>query len=271
MKRNREIKDTVFKLIFSQPENYTRLAKELGEARDGDSVELLSIRNLFVKGMYNDLGLLVNGKELILLVEAQSTNPVNIGLRCLLYACHILENFISAESDHTSIYGRQVYKVPAVKAYAIYTGTEAVPYVINSLDNFVGREGISFNVGIIKATRVDGLIYEYTRFCIICNEVGEYAKDANDYAMEVIRRCRAEGILTDLLDKHEREVIGMLNQEQYQRLLDEAMVNEALSEGEKRGVEESVRRLMRNAGVSEQRAREMLGADKPLNKMHLDN
>ena len=82
----RSVKDSVFTYLFKQPE-YTRqlylaLHPEDTDVKESD-FKLVTLENVLTTGFYNDLGIQVRNR-LILLVEAQSTFSVNIALRMLL-------------------------------------------------------------------------------------------------------------------------------------------------------------------------------------------
>ena len=81
----RNIKDSVFTFLFSQPE-YTRelyLALHPEETDiNVDDCKIVTLENILSIGQYNDLGIQVNDR-ILLLVEAQSTFSETGALRCL--------------------------------------------------------------------------------------------------------------------------------------------------------------------------------------------
>ena len=81
------LKDSVFTFIFKQPEYarqlYLALHPEDTDVTEADC-KLVTLENILTTGMYNDIGIQVRDK-MILLIEAQSTFSVNIVLRILLY------------------------------------------------------------------------------------------------------------------------------------------------------------------------------------------
>lgn len=83
----RAVKDSVFTYLFKQPE-YTRQLYLALHPEDTDVTEqdckLVTLENVLSTGLYNDLGIQVRDK-LLLLVEAQSTFSANLALRMLLY------------------------------------------------------------------------------------------------------------------------------------------------------------------------------------------
>ena len=87
MKIRRNVKDSVFTHLFSIPkyrrELYLSLHPEdanIGE----DEIESVTLSNVLSSGLYNDLGIYVK-KRLIILVEAQSIWTENILWRMLYY------------------------------------------------------------------------------------------------------------------------------------------------------------------------------------------
>ena len=92
----RAVKDSVFTYLFSQPEYARELYLEL-HPEDTDvtteDFKLVTFENVLAIGQYNDLGLQVRDR-LILLVEAQSTYSVNIPLRMLMYLANTYKDFV---------------------------------------------------------------------------------------------------------------------------------------------------------------------------------
>ena len=85
---NRQIKDSVFSDLFGDKrrllELYRALHPEDESARE-DDIDNVTMKNILMVDLYNDLGFTVRDK-LLLLVEAQSTWTVNVILR-LFTAC----------------------------------------------------------------------------------------------------------------------------------------------------------------------------------------
>ena len=101
----RSVKDSVFTYLFKQPE-YTRqlylaLHPEDTDVKESD-FKLVTLENVLTTGFYNDLGIQVRNR-LILLVEAQSTFSVNIALRMLLYLAGTYKEYI--EEQKLDLYG----------------------------------------------------------------------------------------------------------------------------------------------------------------------
>ena len=92
----RTVKDSVFTYLFSDPayarELYLYLHPEDTSVTEEDCT-LVTIQNLLSNGQYNDLGLLIRGK-LIILAEAQSSFSPNLPIRILLYMAQEYKDYI---------------------------------------------------------------------------------------------------------------------------------------------------------------------------------
>ncbi len=93
---NREIKSDVFTDLFSFPKNmfllYQAFHPEDRTATD-ENVKLVTLTNVLVDNVYNDLGFRV-GDRLIILVEHQSTWTENIVVRIFLYVAQSIKDCI---------------------------------------------------------------------------------------------------------------------------------------------------------------------------------
>ena len=113
-------KDTIFRLLFSEP----RRAVELYNAVTGEDLPLdteltyTTLTNAIYIDRKNDLGFVINNRHLVL-VECQSTVNMNIPLRCLGYVSRTLENLAGNEN----LYGSRLIKFPAPEFYVFYVGS----------------------------------------------------------------------------------------------------------------------------------------------------
>ena len=118
----RNIKDSVFTFLFSQPE-YTRelyLALHPEETDISvDDCKIVTLENILSIGQYNDLGIQVNDR-ILLLVEAQSTFSENITLRMLMYLAETYKQYV--EEHKLDLYAAKPVKIPRPELYVVYTG-----------------------------------------------------------------------------------------------------------------------------------------------------
>lgn len=92
----RTVKDTVFRDLFSRPRYLLQLYRAL-HPEDNDIAEqdlkIVTLQNILVNGIYNDLGFIAKDR-LLILVEAQSTWSPNIIIRSLLYLMDCVKSFV---------------------------------------------------------------------------------------------------------------------------------------------------------------------------------
>ena len=93
-----------------------------------DMLQDITINNVLVDDLYNDLGFSI-GDKLIVLVEAQSTFSYNIVIRALMYLVQTYhEYFVRTDQD---LYGTRKATMPKPELYVIYTGErQSKPYIM---------------------------------------------------------------------------------------------------------------------------------------------
>ena len=97
----RNIKDCVFTDLFSNKKYLLELYLSLHPEDTGiteDDLTDITIENVLVNDLYNDLGFRV-GDRLIILVEAQSTWSPNILIRSLLYVATTYQQYINEKKS----------------------------------------------------------------------------------------------------------------------------------------------------------------------------
>jgi len=197
------VKDSVFTHMF-RDEKYQRwLCRDLY----GDSVrniEFITADWIFCNGLYNDLGLLVDNR-LIVMVEAQSTWTVNICLRLLAYLVQTYASY--TKKHHISLYSTTRAVLPAPDLYLIYTGPwENIPDTLSLKDELFGGEGkVDLIVKILKPTGRNDILWQYTEFC---RTFDNYRKvmSPTTALRKTLEECREHGILADYLTEHSTEV-----------------------------------------------------------------
>ena len=84
-----------------------------------DDLQDVTVSNVLVNEVYNDLGFRV-GAKLLILIEVQSTWTVNIIFRALMYLVQTYREYF--KSTGQSLYGSRKLKMPVPELYVIYTG-----------------------------------------------------------------------------------------------------------------------------------------------------
>ncbi len=115
-------KDSVFCDLFQNPKYLLQLYQVLHPEDQNvteEDIGIVTIRNVLLDQMYNDLGFMVGGR-LLVLVEAQSTWTVNIIIRGLMYLAQTWQEYI--ETTGQNVYGSKKMDLPEPELYVIYTG-----------------------------------------------------------------------------------------------------------------------------------------------------
>ena len=245
----RSVKDSVFTYLFKQPE-YTRqlylaLHPEDTDVKESD-FKLVTLENVLTTGFYNDLGIQVRDR-LILLVEAQSTFSVNIALRMLLYLAGTYKEYI--EEQKLDLYGSHPVEIPRPELYVVYTGDrEAVPETLRLSDLYQGVGSAEVEVKVLRDDGTGDILDQYVRFCKIADEQREKYGLTQQAIDETIRICIAENVLAPFLASRQKEVLEIMvtlfDQEKIAEIHDYNVAKAARQEGHQLGREEGIRAMV---------------------------
>ena len=239
----RSVKDSVFTYLFKQPE-YTRqlylaLHPEDIDVKESD-FKLVTLENVLTTGFYNDLGIQVRNR-LILLVEAQSTFSVNIALRMLLYLAGTYKEYI--EDQKLDLYGSHPVEIPRPELYVVYTGDrKEIPETLRLSDLYQGAGSAEVEVKVLRDDGTGDILDQYVRFCKIADEQREKYGLTQQAIDETIRICIAENVLAPFLASRQKEVLEIMvtlfDQEKIAEIHDYNVAKAARQEGHQLGREE---------------------------------
>ena len=237
----RSVKDSVFTYLFKQPE-YTRqlylaLHPEDTDVKESD-FKLVTLENVLTTGFYNDLGIQVRNR-LILLVEAQSTFSVNIALRMLLYLAGTYKEYI--EEQKLDLYGSHPVEIPRPELYVVYTGDrEEIPETLHLSDQYQGAGSAEVEVKVLRDDGTGDILDQYVRFCKIADEQREKYGLTQQAIDETIRICIAENVLAPFLASRQKEVLEIMvtlfDQEKIAEIHDYNVAKAARQEGREEGI-----------------------------------
>ena len=135
----RTIKDSVFTNLFKDKKYLIQLYQALhpdDKQTTEDDIKDITINNVLVDDIYNDLGFSV-GNRLLILIEAQATWTVNILFRILMYLVQTYREYFRVTEQDTKL------KMPKPELYIIYTGNRKErPEEISFSEEFFGGENI---------------------------------------------------------------------------------------------------------------------------------
>ena len=245
-KAKKTAKDSIFRDLFENPKYLLQLYQVLHpEDRKvtEDQISSVTIQNVLLDQMYNDLGFVVK-ERLLLLVEAQSTWSKNIVIRVLLYLANTWKEYI--QNKKLNIYGSGGMSLPKPELYVIYTGErkERPEWIFLSEEFFPGQECfVDVKVRMLYDGKEGDILNQYVTFTKIYNEqVKEYGR-TKEAVLETIRICKNRKILKEYLESREKEVVDImmaLFDQEYavERYGDEKKAEgkaEGLAEGEAKG------------------------------------
>jgi len=253
------VKDSVFTFLFKQPEYarelYLALHPEDTDITEADC-KLVTLENVLTTGMYNDVGLQVRDK-LILLVEAQSTFSINIVLRLLLYLAATYKEYV--EEYKLNLYGTEPVTIPRPELYVIYTGDQKdVPETLLLSDLYGGSGDVEVRVKVLCGGGAGDIVDQYVRFCKIADEERKKHGRTGRAIEETLRRCIEENVLAPFLMTRQKEVaeimVTLFDQEKIMEIHDYHVAEAGRAEGRTEGLVEgtlaSIKNLMETLGLS---------------------
>jgi predicted transposase YdaD len=283
---NKEYKDSVFSLLFGNPD----VLRELYSAIEGVdlppdiSIDINTLSDVLIREQINDISFIIGGR-LVVLIEHQSTINNNMPLRLLMYIARVYEKII----DHRKIYWTKLEKIPRPKFIVLYNG--AAPYPDHKELRL--SEAFKDTEGLITKKENAGLPLELVVQIYNINP-GHNAKilkkceilDNYSFFIDKIRECQKEGFsleealliavkyciennkLKDFLETHSSEVHNMLMTKYDPKEEMEALREEAWEygheEGREEGREEGIMTVARNAlaqGIPTETIQKITGLD----------
>lgn len=242
---NRQYKDTVFRMLFSEKENLLSLYNAAtGNAyQNADDLKIVTLENAIYMGMKNDLAFMLETN--IYLYEHQSTLNPNIPLRDLIYIGIEYQQYV----DDKSLYSSRLQKIPAPKFMVFYNGTDAVDDRVelrlsNAYEHLAGEPDLELKVLMLNVNeRHNKELMEQCQtlkeYAIYVARVRKYTSEMNlnDAVARAIDECIKEGILVEFLRKNRSEV-KMVSILEYDKEWEEKKLRKAEYEaGRSEGIE----------------------------------
>mgnify|MGYP002560773275 FL=1 len=240
---NRNYKDTVFRMLFSDRKNLLSLYNAVSGAHydDPEKLEIITLENAIYMGMKNDLAFII-GTDLFL-YEHQSTYNPNMPLRDLFYISSEYQKLV----DHKSLYSSTLLKIPAPQFIVFYNGTEKkkdhwLNHLSESFENLSGEPKLELEVLTININ--EGLNKELMEQCQTLREYAQYVACVRRYAKEfelneavklAVDECIRNNILSEFLRANKSEVISMsifeYDKEEEERKLRKAEYEAGVADG----------------------------------------
>ena len=252
LKTNRNYKDTVFRMLFSDRKNLLSLYNAVSGAHydDPEKLEIVTLENAIYMGMKNDLAFIIDTD--LFLYEHQSTYNPNMPLRDLFYISNEYQKLV----DKKSLYSSVLQKIPAPQFIVFYNGTEKkkdswVNHLSEAFENLSGNPKLELEVLTININ--EGHNPELMKQCQTLREYAQYVACVRRYAKEfelneavklAVDECIRNNILSEFLRANKSEVISMsifeYDKEEEERKLRKAEYEAGVAAGMKDGMKAGV-------------------------------
>ena len=246
-KPNYTLKDSLFIDLFSDKMRLIQLYKSLIDDErqiNPDDIEILTIQNIILRGIYNDLGFRVKD-EIIILMEAQTTYTTNIVLRILFYLSETLKNYIIDSSENKNLnelYNTKPRIIPKIKLFVVYTGDKMMQdHDLHLKDVMVENDIISdidMKVRVLCTGNKKSILGQYILFTRVYSKQKKECKDIETAVKNTIEICMNDEILKEYLDYRKMEVQEMITAFTTQEEAFESFLKDEVKRGRKEGREE---------------------------------
>jgi len=263
---NRNYKDTVFRMLFSDRKNLLSLYNAVNQRdyKNPEDLEIVTLENAIYMGMKNDLAFIIDTN--LYLYEHQSTYNPNMPLRDLFYICSEYQKLV----DKKSLFSSTLQKIPAPNFIEFYNGSTVIAdctdlRLSSAFEHLTGEAKLELIVTVLNVN--EGHNAELMQHCSTLNEYAQYVARVRHYATDMplnqaveraVDECIQKGILTEFLTRNRNEVISMSIFE-YDKELEEKKLRKAeyeygFSEGKKTGFQnaamETARRMLKSNKLS---------------------
>jgi len=242
---NHNHKDRLFIKLFGSPENKANMlslynALSGTEHEDEDSLELYTIEDVIYLGMKNDVGYLLD--SYMVLHEQQSTYNPNMPLRGLLYHAKMYEKYIKQRD--INLYTTVLKRIPTPQFYVFYNGDKETEdrLTLRLSDAFEKpiRDG-EFEWTAVMLNINKGHNTELLHKCEMLNEysmfIGKIKEDIKagaemeEAVYNAVDWAIGNDILSEYLQMHKSEVVGMLLTEYDEKKVWEDFKKDVYEEG----------------------------------------
>ena len=250
-------KDTVFRMLFREPERLLELYNAVsgGHYTDPAQLRVVTLENAVYMNMKNDFAFLIDFR--LNLYEHQGTVNPNMPYRFLQYVAKEYEKLLVDES----VYGKKLLKLPTPQFMVFYNGMEEQPEVkeLRLSDAFEKKdENPSLELAVTVLNVNYGHNRELMEQCRMLKGYAQYVAHVrkctetmplNEAVKRAVEECIEQGILRDFLRKNKAEVKSMsifeYDEEKVKALWKRESFEDGLEQGREEGREEGESRRNR--------------------------
>ncbi|MDR2670124.1 MAG: Rpn family recombination-promoting nuclease/putative transposase [Oscillospiraceae bacterium] len=221
MGANKRYKDSVFTLLFGEPDKMLELYNALSGTNLPPDTPVVdaTLEDALFMDRCNDLAFVI-GDKIVVCLEHQSTINENLPLRLLIYIARVYERII----ENKAIYRTRLIKIPKPEFYVLYNGTEDFPdkktlRLSDAFKDDVRRGGLLdlevtiYNVGAGRNREIVARSESLNGYAVFTERVRQYhaaGLSLEEAIKKAVDDCVADGILVDFLNNRSSEVRNML-------------------------------------------------------------
>ena len=214
---NRNYKDTVFRMLFSDRKNLLSLYNAVNQSnyKNPEDLEIVTLENAIYMGIKNDLAFIMDTN--LYLYEHQSTYNPNMPLRDLFYICSEYQKLV----DKKSLFSSTLQKIPAPNFIEFYNGSTVISdctelRLSSAFECLTGQPKLELIVTVLNVN--EGHNADLMQHCSMLKEYAQYVARVRHYASDMplneavkhaVDECIREGILAEFLTRNRNEVISM--------------------------------------------------------------
>lgn len=217
IRANRNYKDTLFRMIFREPDALLNLYNAINGTAydDAGKLKVVTLENAIYMNMKNDVAFLIDCR-LNLYEQQASLNP-NMPLRNLFYVAKEYQSLV----DNKSLYASGLIKVPTPSFIVFYNGTIEQPERVEMKLSDLYETPVEAPALELKVTQLNiriGHNKELMEKCSVLKEYSQYVEkvkryvremNLNDAVEQAVKECIKEGILSDFLSRNRAEAISV--------------------------------------------------------------
>lgn len=245
---NTQYKDSMFRDLFQIPEYATELCQTLLKSKSltTDDVVVNTLTDVLFDKIKNDVSYDIDNRNVIVMLEHQSTINYNMPLRMLIYLARQYEK----KYRDRRIYKKKRIKISMPFFFVMYNGEEDAEAISTmrlseAFDCPGHKPTIEMVVAVFNLNKLDQIprlrdckiLREYSTFISL---VREYKKETGDLSKAIslaMDYCIEHNILKDYLKDRGAEVRNMMTMEYDHDLELQATKEEGFEEGMEEGLE----------------------------------
>ena len=259
---NRNYKDTVFRMLFSDRKNLLSLYNAVNQSnyKNPEDLEIVTLENAIYMGIKNDLAFIMDTN--LYLYEHQSTYNPNMPLRDLFYICSEYQKLV----DKKSLFSSTLQKIPAPNFIEFYNGSTVISdctelRLSSAFECLTGEPKLELIVTVLNVN--EGHNADLMQHCSMLKEYAQYVARVRHYASDMplnqavkraVDECIREGILAEFLARNRNEGISMrifgYDKELEEKKLRKAEYEYGFAEGEKHAAIEIAKRMLKTNNFS---------------------